>query len=114
MQALSRLLRSALYIVHTFMIFAGCSSADQSLRPALHIVEIREMKFQPSQLTISKGDTVLWINHDIVEHNITEETSKIWGSPVIRSGESWSLVVEKSSDYFCSIHVVMKGKVLVK
>lgn len=87
---------------------------EQRRTPVLHIVEIREMKFQPSELIIEKGDTIIWKNHDLVPHNVTEVRSNAWGSPVIRTGESWSFVVEKSSDYFCSIHVVMKAKVLVR
>jgi plastocyanin len=72
------------------------------------------MKFQPAELTVNKGDTVIWTNHDIVTHDVTEEKDKLWTSGPLASGQSWSMVVNNSADYYCSIHVVMKGKLIVK
>ena len=80
----------------------------------LHFVEIKDMKFQPESLSVKKGDTVMWTNHDIVTHDITEEKSKAWTSGPLAPGQSWSLAVTKSADYYCSIHLVMKGKLTVQ
>jgi plastocyanin len=79
-----------------------------------HTVVIRQMKFEPTVLKLHKGDTVLWINKDITEHDITEEVEKKWSSSKIPVNKSWSMVVKQRADYFCSIHVVMKGKLLVE
>lgn len=76
-------------------------------------VLIDQMKFVPQDLTVNKGDTVVFINKDIVAHNATEVDSA-WRSPDLNMGESWSFVPEKSADYFCSIHIVMKGHIEVK
>lgn len=80
----------------------------------LHTVEIKQMKFQPAELMVQKGDTVVWINHDIVPHDVTEESKKTWTSSLMPVGASWSLVVDESADYYCSIHVIMKGKLIVQ
>ena len=72
------------------------------------------MQFQPAELIVQKGDTVVWINRDIVAHDVTEEPNKGWTSSVMPTGKSWSLVVTQSADYYCSIHVVMKGKLIVQ
>jgi len=72
------------------------------------------MQFQPASLTVQKGDTVVWVNHDIVAHDVTEEKSKRWSSGPLAPGASWSMVVTESADYYCSIHVVMKGKLVVE
>ncbi len=72
------------------------------------------MQFQPAELTLQKGDTVVWTNHDIVTHDVTEETSKLWTSVPLAPRKSWSLVVTKSADYYWSIHVVMKGKLIMQ
>ncbi len=77
-------------------------------------VEIKQMQFQPAELLVQKGDTVVWINHDIVAHDITEQAGKLWASGPLAPGKSWSLVVTESSDYYCSIHVVMKGRLIVQ
>lgn len=79
-----------------------------------HTVVIRHMKFEPSELKLNKGDTVLWINKDITDHDVTEEAGNEWASPKIPKNKSWSKIVTRSADYFCSIHVVMKGRLLVE
>ena len=45
------------------------------------------MKFNPAELTLKKGDTVTWINNDFTDHDITEEKSKAWKSPVLNQGK---------------------------
>ena len=72
------------------------------------------MKFEPAVLVVKKGDRVTWINKDIVDHDVTEEKSKAWKSSALKAGQQYSRVINTSADYFCSIHVVMKGKLKVK
>lgn len=72
------------------------------------------MKFQPAELVVQKGDTIVWINRDLVAHDVTEVPDKTWTSSPIPPGKSWSLVVSQSADYYCSVHVVMKGKILMR
>lgn len=79
-----------------------------------HTVLIKQMKFEPAELNLHKGDTVLWINKDITDHDVTEETRKAWTSPKLLVGKSWTKVVKESTNYYCSIHVVMKGKLIVE
>jgi plastocyanin len=79
----------------------------------VHTVEIKQMKFEPAILNVHKGDEVIWINKDIVDHDVTEENKKTWTSSKLPMGASWRMVVTKSELYYCSIHVVMKGKIIV-
>ena len=81
--------------------------------PKSHIVEIKDMKFQPAELVVNKGDTVIWINKDIVPHDVTEK-NKAWASPLLNNEDVWKKVVKQSDAYYCSIHLVMKGKLIVK
>jgi len=81
---------------------------------SFHIVEIRQMKFVPDELLLHAGDTVLWINKDMTDHDVTEEIKKSWSSSKLSMGQSWQKVIKKSDDYYCSIHVVMKGKLIVE
>ena len=78
----------------------------------VHIIEIKQMKFEPEVLNVKKGDKIVWMNKDIVEHDVTEQ-SKEWASSKLPTGVSWSMVVTKSEVYYCNLHVVMKGKVVV-
>ncbi|CAL1516312.1 plastocyanin/azurin family copper-binding protein [Chitinophaga sp. MM2321] len=111
-------------------LFAGCalfflyscgsgdhnktSTATEATTPKTDTVEIAGMKFTPAELTVHKGDKVVFINHDMVTHDITEEVNKAWTSAPLPVNESWSLIVTQSADYFCSIHPVMKGKIIVQ
>lgn len=83
-------------------------------RPHYRTVEIKLMKFNPSELTVSKGDTVVWVNNGITAHDVTAYPEPTWTSSSMPTGTSWQMIVNESSEYYCSIHVVMKGKLVVK
>lgn len=89
----------------------SCSSEPK--KPKVHTVEIKDMKFVPEEITVNVGDTVLWINKDIVAHDVTEESTNAWTSSVIPSDSSWKKAITEDVDYYCSIHVIMKGKIKV-
>lgn len=96
----------------------GCNTqnANTENTPALpktDTVVIDQMQFTPAELTIQKGDTVFFINKDLVAHDATE-VNKAWHSPTLQSGDSWKIAPDKSADYYCSIHLVMKGKIVVQ
>ena len=72
------------------------------------------MKFEPAEVKVHKGDRVLWINKDITNHDVTEQSKKAWASSPLSTGQSWSMTVTKSEDYFCNLHQVMKGKITLE
>jgi len=88
--------------------------AQQSEEPKTHVVEIIQMKFEPAEVKVHKGDRVLWINKDITNHDVTELSKKAWASSPLSTGQSWSMTVTKSEDYFCNLHQVMKGKITLE
>lgn len=94
----------------SFVIYS-CASAQAD--PKVYTVEIKDMKFVPESITVNKGDTIIWINKDIMPHDVTEENQKAWTSSVIPAGGSWKMAVTEAADYYCSIHVVMKGKIVL-
>ena len=83
-------------------------------KPISYTVEIQGMKFVPEELKAHVGDTIVWINRDMVAHNVTEEVNKTWSSSVLKPDKSWQMVVNSSSDYYCNIHTGMKGKIIVE
>ena len=87
---------------------------QESQEQVVHTIEIKQMKFFPETLSVSKGDKVIWVNKDIVEHDVTEFTRKEWASSKLATDASWSLIVTKSEDYYCNLHVVMRGKIIVE
>ncbi len=88
--------------------------ADNSANvPTLHVVEITQMKFVPDVVNVNKGDTILWINKDMVDHDVTEQKLHSWTSSRLPAGASWKMVATKSDAYYCSLHVIMEGKIIV-
>lgn len=81
--------------------------------PKVDTIVIEQMKFNPSDLIAYPGDTLFFINEDIVDHDVTQK-DKEWTSSTLAPGKTWKYVVQNDIEYFCSLHVVMTGKVEVK
>lgn len=99
-----------------FFLLSACNSGENKNQraPKSYIVEIAQMKFNPAELTVQNGDTIVFVNHDMVPHDITEEPGETWSSSLLPANQSWSIVADTSVNYYCSIHVVMKGKIIVQ
>lgn len=95
-------------------ILAGCNSSqrDSAQREVkTYIVEIKQMKFVPDQIEVQEGDSIRWINRDIVAHNVADEASGSWRSMDLKTGESFIMKVNSAGSYKCTLHPVMKGKI---
>src|SRR3954451_21774910 len=109
------ILRESLFLVFFNLLLLCCATPEERIvnKPRAHTVRIRQMQFQPAELTANTGDTVVFVNEDMVAHDVTEEASKAWASGPMATGSSWKMIVTEDANYFCSIHVVMKGKIKV-
>jgi len=85
--------------------------ADQQ---TTHVIEIYRLKFQTKLLNVKIGDTVTWINKDVVPHTATAN-DKSWDSGRLNKGERFSLTIrdQTSLDYFCLYHRQMKAKLVM-
>jgi plastocyanin len=50
---------------------AQAQTQTQPLATSPNAVSIEDFQFDPPSITINKGDTVTWINHDSVSHTVT-------------------------------------------
>jgi plastocyanin len=82
--------------------------------PRIYTITIENMKFDPEIITTHIGDTIIWLNKDIVAHCVTEKKNKEWTSSKIPNGGSWKFIVNANVDYYCAIHQVMNGKIVVE
>ncbi len=64
---------------------------------------------------VPKGTTVTWINHDDVPHTVVS-TDKKFKSRALDTDDKFSFTFSDSGayGYFCSVHPVMTGRVIVK
>lgn len=97
-------------IASLLIVAAACAPTMSAAET--HIVEINGFSFSPSVLDVAVGDTVTWINNDVVPHTATAGDGS-WDSGSLDQGEEWSLVVENagSADYICTFHPQMTGTI---
>jgi plastocyanin len=83
--------------------------------PTKHTVVIKKFKFIPDRINVRVGDTIEWINQDIVPHTATADTGD-WDTEKLKKGESNSVEVaaEMTGTYFCKFHPKMKGEITIK
>ena len=78
-----------------------------------HQIVITGFKFEPEELEVSLGDTVTWVNKDIVPHNVINSNhQKEAVSTDLLKGDKYTFVVKDSLTYECGFHPSMKGKLL--
>ena len=83
--------------------------------PAATVVEIHNMKFNPATLTITAGTKVTWVNEDTSPHTVTDR-GKVFRSAALDTKDSFSYTFAAPGEftYFCTIHPIMVGKIVVK
>jgi plastocyanin len=79
-------------------------------------VTIANFAFDPAEITVPVGTTVTWTNQDDVPHTVTSDDKKTFGSAGLDTGDTFQFRFTKPGTYgyFCSIHPMMTGKVIVK
>ena len=115
----------ALPIALVVGFFTACGTPERKAAPAvapmqeIHVptsaaVSIAQMNFHPDTLTVHRGDTVVFTNNDLVDHDVTELPDSAWTSHALHPGDTWKWIADSTAYYFCSIHVVMRGRVIVE
>lgn len=81
------------------------------------VVKASKMKFNPSVVKISQGDTVEFVNEDNMIHNVVG-SKKEFRSPFLKKGDKFSHKFESKGvvEYHCEPHKAMgmKGKVEIE
>jgi plastocyanin len=103
--------RIALMLSAVSAALVGCGDA-----PERHELDMRALGYQPVWASARTGDTLVWTNHDLVPHTVTE-VAGAWDSGPVAPGASWRLVLESGRDtvaYACIYHPTMTGSVVVQ
>ncbi len=79
-----------------------------------HYVEIFGMKYLPSELTIARGDSVIFLNKDLVPHDVVNDLDNVHLSPKISTKEVWGTSFYENTNYHCSFHPSMKGAIIIE
>lgn len=95
----------------TFVV-AGCPAGGE---PGPNEVFMRDIAFDPVQITIRAGESVTWNNRDILPHTATsgnpgdEDLGSVFRSELLLQGQTFSHTFNEPGEfvYFCEVHPVM-------
>jgi len=92
------------------------SQTATPLTPRTYNIEIKDFAFSPASLTINKGDTVIWTNKDSVPHPVTSDSGNELNSGTLSQGQTYSHTFSAAETFFyhCSVHPMMKAKIIVQ
>ena len=92
---------------------SGCTTS-QNQTSAPNTVNIQNMAFNPSSLTVPVGTTVKWVNMDSTTHTVTSDTG-VFNSGNLNNGQSFSYTFNQAGTfpYHCSIHTNIHGTIVV-
>jgi plastocyanin len=78
-------------------------------------ISIDNFSFTPKEITVAAGTTITWVNHDDVPHTVVS-TDKKFRSKALDTDDQFSFTFTDAGtySYFCSVHPIMIGKVVVK
>ena len=97
------------------MLGVTAISTAEPPRPRTHTVVMEDMRFQPEVLAVASGDTIVWLNKDLVPHTATSRVGGFDSNVILASG-SWKYTVRKKGAfaYLCTLHPAMTGTLRVK
>jgi plastocyanin len=79
-------------------------------------VTMKDIKFDPANVTIDAGQTVTWTNDDSVGHDVTGDDFKSGDAGAMQNGDTFEHTFDAAGtfDYVCSVHPGMEGSVTVE
>jgi len=86
------------------------ADAPRAAEGAVHTVVIENMRYNPPELSVHRGERIVWVNKDLFPHTVTA-AAHAFDSGSIAAGASWTYVAGKTGEYAygCTFHPTMKG-----
>ncbi len=90
-------------------------SVPGSFPPKTASMDQKGLKFSPPILAITQGDTVKFLNHDNVAHNVYSPDGEAYNLGTFKPGQDASYTFKKAGVYtqLCSIHPEMLAYIFV-
>ena len=102
-----------LALVPGVLVLASASFAG--VAPATLGIDISQFAFEPKDVTVAPGTTIIWTNHDESPHTVTSE-HKTFSSRALDTDDTYEYTFnhEGDFDYYCVVHPFMTGVVHVR
>lgn len=82
------------------------------------VVEVRIVgdEFSPATIRVTPGDTVRWVNRDLIEHTVRHDSIPGLSSGDLAPGGEFRWVAGSPGRvrYYCTLHRGMRGEVVVR
>lgn len=106
-------LAAALALLPAAGVAAGAAAGASKART--HTVVMDSTRFEPAELTVRAGDTIVWVNKDMFPHTATSKAGG-FDSEMIAAGKSWTYTTKAKGTfpYTCTFHPTMNGTLRVQ
>ena len=136
---MSRLFALLLACLAVGLVVAGCGgddddggggAAETAEQPAdtaggedvagMTEVGMKGIKFDPAEVTVKAGGTVMWTNNESIPHDVTKEDGPgpdfSSGNGNLKQGDTYEQTFKEAGtvNYVCTVHPNMKGTVTVE
>ena len=110
--------RLIVILIITTLLVVGCTQ-DSDVEELEANVFLRDLTYEPAELTVSAGTTVTFINEDNETHTIVAGTRDVPTGEfeeTLEPGESFSFLFEVPGayDYYSSVYPGMEGRIIVE
>ena len=114
-------MKKILYVLLFALLIISCKT-DNTNPPANNTVTIKDDFFDPAEITVSVGRTIVWKSEGQHQHTVTSGTPTVnpgllFDSGPINNGEgfTFSLNAPGTYQYFCRVHGInMSGTIIVQ
>jgi plastocyanin len=83
--------------------------------PTRREITMTPESYRPGDLTVQRGDTIVWRNTDIVVHSATSRTGA-FDSGRLKAGQQFAWIARDTGRfaYLCTKHKLMRGTLTVR
>jgi plastocyanin len=92
---------------------AAAAAAPAQAAPKTWTIVIDSLAFKPAPTSVHVGDTIVWVNKDVLRHSATAADKRF--DVDLPPGKSGRTVMSKAGTvaYVCKFHPGMTGKIVV-
>ena len=103
------------FAIGAIMLLVAFAIVASPVRAADIEVKIDNFTFNPKQITVKAGDTVIWVNHDDIPHTVASQTQAFRSKALDTDDKfSFTFATPGTYPYFCALHPVMTGTIVVE
>ena len=106
----------AIFVAATGFLGKAPGREEATSSAATAQIKIDNFAFSPTELKVSAGTTIEWINRDDIPHTVVSDDKTTFKSKALDTDDKFSYTFTKPGtySYFCSVHPNMTGKIIVQ